>query len=284
MAHKIFGRQNTSGQESSQTSDSASGSSIGSNNGQHLESSHSEEAQVQAIKQSLDIFQPSLEQKLNARINGPEDVDIVQMIGSGGFGKVFVVRQKTTHEIFAMKVLSKREVIRTKASAHLKEERQVMAYTTKARIPFVVHLKRAFETVSDLFFVMDYMPGGDLFHHIQQHGRLPEADAKFYISKVVVALFYPHKLSIIYRDLKNENSFLDAEGHVALCDFGLSKQIKGHSTMSFCATPDYMEPEVVGQEYLYNHLADFWSLGLLMYDLCFGDSLFGSDDIDRVYK
>ena len=152
--------------------------------------------------------------------------------------------------------------------------------------PFLVGLKFSFQSETELFFVTDYKSGGELFWHLQREGRFTEARAKFYVAELILALEHLHKYGIIYRDLKPENILLDATGHVALCDFGLSKADlgAGQLTNTFCGTTEYLAPEILLDEMGYSKLVDFWSLGVLLFEMCCGWSPFYAEDTQQMYR
>ena len=178
---------------------------------------------------------------------------------------MFQVRKKDTKRIYALKVLSKREIALKKEVTHTMGERKILEKSQDC--PFLVGLKFSFQSETELFFVTDYKSGGELFWHLQREGRFTEGRAKFYVAELVLALEHLHKFGIIYRDLKPENILLDATGHVALCDFGLSKADlgAGQLTNTFCGTTEYLAPEILLDEMGYSKLVDFWSLGVLLF-------------------
>ena len=192
----------------------------------------------------------------------PADFEYLKLIGRGTFGRVFQVRKKDTRRIYAMKVLSKREIAIKKEVTHTMGERRILEKSLDC--PFLVGLKFSFQSELELYFVTDYKSGGELFWHLQREGRFTEDRARFYIAELVLALEHLHKYDIVYRDLKPENILLDATGHVALCDFGLSKPDlgAGQLTNTFCGTTEYLAPEVLLDESGYSKLVDFWSLGV----------------------
>lgn len=192
----------------------------------------------------------------------PADFEYMKLIGRGTFGRVFQVRKKDTKRIYAMKVLSKREIAIKKEVTHTMGERKILEKSLDC--PFLVGLKFSFQSDTELYFVTDYKSGGELFWHLQREGRFTEERARFYIAELVLALEHLHKYDIVYRDLKPENILLDATGHVALCDFGLSKPDLGNGqlTNTFCGTTEYLAPEVLLDESGYSKLVDFWSLGV----------------------
>eukprot|EP00003_Mantamonas_plastica_P013730 TRINITY_DN2392_c0_g1_i1.p1 TRINITY_DN2392_c0_g1~~TRINITY_DN2392_c0_g1_i1.p1 ORF type:complete len:166 (-),score=33.36 TRINITY_DN2392_c0_g1_i1:865-1362(-) len=162
-----------------------------------------------------------------------------------------------------MKVIKKHKVISMNEIEHTMTERQVLKDVDS---PFVVRMHHAFQSEDSLHFVMDYVPGGELFYHLQQETIFSDERVRFYATEIVLALEHLHKLNIVYRDLKPENILLDRDGHLALTDFGLSKGGLGFGdkTQTFCGTAEYLAPEMVlGKAYGFS--VDWWSLGLLMY-------------------
>ncbi|TIA68320.1 hypothetical protein E3P91_04118 [Wallemia ichthyophaga] len=214
----------------------------------------------------------------------PKDFEFLRLIGRGTFGRVFQVRKKDTKRIYAMKVLSKKEIIAKKEVAHTIGERKILQVSLEC--PFLVGLKFSFQTEKELYFVTDYKSGGELFWHLQREGRFSEERARFYIAELVLALQHLHKYDIVYRDLKPENILLDATGHVALCDFGLSKPDlpADQLTSTFCGTTEYLAPEVLLNDDGYSMLVDFWSLGVLLFEMCCGWSPFYAEDTQQMYK
>ncbi len=225
-------------------------------------------------------------QSSSKRRHGPEDFQILKLIGKGTFGQVFQVRKRDTGRICAMKVLSKKTIVQKKEVAHTVGERNILVRTAKTDSPFIVGLKFSFQTPADLYLVTDYMSGGELFWHLQREGRFQENRAKFYIAELILALQHLHQHDIVYRDLKPENILLDANGHIALCDFGLSKAnlTKDDKTTTFCGTTEYLAPEVLLDEAGYTKMVDFWSLGVLVFEMCCGWSPFYAEETQQMYK
>ena len=242
-------------------------------------------------------------QRTEKKHYGPGDFTILKLIGKGWcqsfhcsqgcltllkgtFGQVYQVRKKDTQRIYAMKVLSKKVIIQKKEVAHTLGERNILVRTAMADSPFIVGLKFSFQTENDLYLVTDFMSGGELFWHLQKEGRFNEARAKFYIAELILALQHLHQHDIVYRDLKPENILLDANGHIALCDFGLSKAnlTKNDTTNTFCGTTEYLAPEVLLDEQGYTTMVDFWSLGVLVFEMCCGWSPFYAEDTQQMYK
>ncbi|XP_022903387.2 ribosomal protein S6 kinase beta-1 [Onthophagus taurus] len=221
---------------------------------------------------------------------GPHDFELRNVLGKGGYGKVFQVRKVTGMDkgtIFAMKVLKKATIVRNqKDTAHTKAERNILE---EVKHPFIVDLKYAFQTGGKLYLILEYLSGGELFMHLEREGIFLEESACFYLSEIILAIEHLHSQGIIYRDLKPENILLDAQGHVKLTDFGLCKEhIKeGIVTHTFCGTIEYMAPEILtrtghGKE------VDWWSLGALMFDMLTGAPPFTADSrkktIEKILK
>ncbi|KAF2970237.1 hypothetical protein GQX73_g3396 [Xylaria multiplex] len=233
-----------------------------------------------------EIYVEALYQSTEKKHYGPDDFQILRLIGKGTFGQVYQVRKKDTNRIYAMKVLSKKVIVQKKEVAHTVGERNILVRTATSESPFIVGLKFSFQTQNDLFLVTDYMSGGELFWHLQKEGRFDEKRAKFYIAELILAIQHLHHNDIVYRDLKPENILLDANGHIALCDFGLSKAnlTKNDTTNTFCGTTEYLAPEVLLDESGYTKMVDFWSLGVLVFEMCCGWSPFYAEDTQQMYK
>ncbi|KAH9918231.1 Pkinase-domain-containing protein [Epithele typhae] len=228
--------------------------------------------------------QITFEANQSRRALTPRDFEFLKLIGRGTFGRVFQVRKRDTKRIYAMKVLSKREIIEKKEVAHTIGERKILQRSLEC--PFLVGLKFSFQTETDLYLVTDFKSGGELFWHLQKETRFSEERARFYVAELILALEHLHKYDIVYRDLKPENILLDATGHVALCDFGLSKPDlrSDELTNTFCGTTEYLAPEVLLDEHGYSKLVDFWSLGVLLFEMCCGWSPFYAEDTQQMYK
>lgn len=220
------------------------------------------------------------------KLYGPDDFEVLRLLGKGTFGVVYQVRNKDNGRIYAMKILSKKMIVKKKEIAHTIGERNILVRTSAAASPFIVGLKFSFQTLTDLYLVTDYMSGGELFWHLQREGRFNEDRAKFYIAELILSLEHLHDNDIVYRDLKPENILLDANGHIALCDFGLSKANLNNdgTTNTFCGTTEYLAPEVLLDESGYTKMVDFWSLGVLIFEMCCGWSPFYAENTQVMYK
>uniref|UniRef100_A0A667YAV4 Protein kinase C n=1 Tax=Myripristis murdjan TaxID=586833 RepID=A0A667YAV4_9TELE len=211
---------------------------------------------------------------------GLADFDLLRVIGRGSYAKVLLVRLKKTERIYAMKVVKKELVNDDEDIDWVQTEKHV--FEQASNHPFLVGLHSCFQTESRLFFVIEYVNGGDLMFHMQRQRKLPEEHARFYSAEISLALNYLHERGIIYRDLKLDNVLLESEGHIKLTDYGMCKEglRPGDTTSTFCGTPNYIAPEILrGEDYGFS--VDWWALGVLMFEMMAGRSPFdivGSSD------
>lgn len=244
-----------------------------------------------------------------------KDFEPISIIGKGAYGEVRVCRVKQTGEIVAMKKMKKTDMKSKNQMKHVKAERDILA---KANNPWIVELKYSFQDSDFLYLCMEYLPGGDLMALLMKKDIFSESEAKFYSAEIVLAIESAHKLNYIHRDLKPDNVLLDSQGHIKLSDFGLCKfaeivpnsvklrrsqedpslpqpclvTISVDSLMptekssfkrnrelaySTVGTPDYIAPEVFGQQG-YDELVDWWSLGVILFEMLIGYPPFYSDD------
>ncbi|XP_023660723.1 serine/threonine-protein kinase Sgk2 [Paramormyrops kingsleyae] len=212
----------------------------------------------------------------------PTDFDFLSVIGKGTFGKVLLAKLKSDNKFYAVKVLQKKVILKKKEQKNIMAERNVLLKSLKH--PFLVGLHYSFQTPEKLYFVLDYVNGGELFFHLQRERCFLEPRARFYAAEVASAIGYLHSLNIIYRDLKPENILLDSEGHVVLTDFGLCKEgmEPEFTTSTFCGTPEYLAPEVLRKQ-PYDRMVDWWCLGAVLYEMLFGLPPFYSRDVAEMY-
>uniref|UniRef100_A0A914USD9 Protein kinase domain-containing protein n=1 Tax=Plectus sambesii TaxID=2011161 RepID=A0A914USD9_9BILA len=197
--------------------------------------------------------------------------ELLKVLGQGSFGKVFLVRKvrgRDAGTLYAMKVL-KKATLKVRDRLRTKMERNILV---QIKHPFIVGLHYAFQTEGKLYLILDFLRGGDLFTRLSKEVMFTEEDVKYYLAELALALDHLHRLGIVYRDLKPENILLDAEGHISLTDFGLSKESldNDEKTYSFCGTVEYMAPEVVNRRG-HSTAADWWSLGVLMFEMLTGN-------------
>uniref|UniRef100_A0AAZ3NPA5 non-specific serine/threonine protein kinase n=1 Tax=Oncorhynchus tshawytscha TaxID=74940 RepID=A0AAZ3NPA5_ONCTS len=208
----------------------------------------------------------------------PRQFELRKVLGQGSFGKVFLVKKATgpdAGQLYAMKVL-KKATLKVRDRVRTKMERDILV---EVNHPFIVKLHYAFQTEGKLYLILDFLRGGDLFTRLSKEVMFTEEDVKFYLAELALALDHLHSLGIIYRDLKPENILLDEEGHIKLTDFGLSKESIDHENKaySFCGTVEYMAPEVVNRRG-HTTSADWWSYGVLMFEMLTGTLPFQGKD------
>lgn len=199
------------------------------------------------------------------------DFKLIRKIGRGGFGIVYLVQKTDDGKYYAMKQLRKDLLIKTEAVLYTKIEKEVLKL---AHHPFLVGMSFVFQTPSNIYFVMKYYRGGELYGHLRKRHHFDENITRFYVAQIVLALGELHKNMVIYRDMKPENILLDTDGYVALADFGLAKIVEAdQSSKTFCGTPDYIAPEIANG-YGYNKNVDWWGIGILIYEMLFGKTPF----------
>ncbi|KAI8098918.1 kinase-like domain-containing protein [Halteromyces radiatus] len=207
-----------------------------------------------AIAPSISGHTPTTATKTVSRQVTLDDFSFLAVLGKGNFGKVI-----------------------------LRSEKRIFQAANRERHPFLIGLHSCFQTESRVYFVMEYVSGGDLMWHIQRE-PFSERRAKFYACEVMLALEYFHSLGIIYRDLKLDNIMLGLDGHIKVADYGLCKEnmFYGNNTGTFCGTPDFMAPEIL-LEQRYGRAVDWWAFGVLIYEMLLGQSPFRGEDEDEIF-
>lgn len=210
-----------------------------------------------------------------------EELKKHKILGVGAFGKVWLVSKSaaTETEIFALKIQNKRELIRKKQVDNVVREKNIMASIDS---PFIIRLFNTYQDKKYLYMLMQLARGGELFSaiHTETRSGIPESDAKFYAAGILEGLVYMHQRQIIYRDLKPENVLLDTNGYTVITDLGFAKIVE-NKTYTLCGTPLYFAPEVILSRG-YDRGADFWSWGILIYEMIFGLTPFYEHDIEQL--
>jgi ribosomal protein S6 kinase alpha-5 len=219
------------------SSESVSDNVSNNNNLTYLSASNEKLNQIELT--NVNMVNTSSQEKV-----GMQNFELLKVLGTGAYGKVFLVRKRGGNDngkLYAMKVLKKASIVqKAKTTEHIKTERQVLASVRQS--PFLVTLYYAFQTDAKLHLILEYIRGGELFTHLFKREHFSENEVKFYVGEITLALEHLHKLGIIYRDIKLENILLDQDGHICLCDFGLSKEFLDKNdtsdkrTYSFCGT------------------------------------------------
>jgi protein kinase A len=204
---------------------------------------------------------------------------ILQTLGTGTFGRVHLVRSKENGKYYAMKAIKKSCVVSGRQVEHTMNEKRILE---NVRHPFFVKLQNTFQDAQHIFFITDYVCGGELFTCLRRYQRFPNNVAKFYAAEVIVAFDYLHSMDIIYRDLKPENILLDNTGHIKIIDFGFAKYVPD-ITYTLCGTPEYLAPEAV-QMKAYGKSVDWYTLGILIYEMLCGFPPFYDEDRLKLYK
>jgi len=200
-------------------------------------------------------------------------------LGTGTFGRVYLVRHKPTGKFYAMKTLKKTEVVRLKQVEHINSEKQILS---AIRHPFIVNLYRSFQDEKYLFMLEEYVIGGEMFSHLRRAGRFSNEVTRFYAAEIVLALEYLHSLNVVYRDLKPENLLIDNQGHIKITDFGFAKRVEDR-TWTLCGTPEYLAPEII-QSKGHGKAVDWWALGILIFEMLAGYPPFFDDNPFGIYE
>lgn len=208
-----------------------------------------------------------------------DELSIINTLGTGSFGRVHLVQSKTSGKYYAMKALKKQAIVKMRQVEHTLNEKSIL---DRIDHPFIVNMVCSFQCPSNLYIVLEYVSGGELFSLLRRSGRFQNHVARFYAAEVILAFEYLHSMDIIYRDLKPENLLLDAKGHIKVTDLGFAKVVPD-VTWTLCGTPDYLAPEII-QSKGYGKAVDWWALGVLIYEMIAGHPPFYNSDHMKLYE
>ena len=204
-----------------------------------------------------------------------KDFEKLKTVGLGSYGRVRLCKHKKTGEIYVMKLLKKNEIIKQKQVDHVYSEFNILS---SLKHPFIVQLiGYNFEDPKYIYFIMDYIQGGELFTLLRTKGSFPVPQTKFYIAHIITIFEYLHSKNIVYRDLKPENILINKNGYLKLTDFGFAKILDNEKTYTLCGTPEYLAPEIILNKG-HGKAVDWWTLGILLYEMLVGIDPFSDDD------
>lgn len=211
-----------------------------------------------------------------------EELTVIGTLGCGSFGHVqLVYNTKDSNQTFALKAVSKAQIVETGQQGHIMSEKQVME---KLNHPFLIRLYQTYKDQNKLYFLLEPVMGGELFTLLKEHNVFEEGQARIYAGCVVLAFEYMHSFDIVYRDLKPENLLIDDKGYIKITDFGFAKRIESGRTWTLCGTPDYLAPEIVAGKG-HGKGVDWWTLGILIYEmLCSAPPFYDKDQLKTYQK
>ena len=209
------------------------------------------------------------------------DFEILKTIGRGSLGKILLVRYKTTGDLYSIKSMRKDQLLSESLIDNILDEKNILS---EGQCEFLLSLSFFFQSPERIYLVTPFMKGGDLYHKLKIDGYLTEDVVRFYTAQIAIALQHLHEFGIAYRDLKPENILIDEDGYVKLCDFGASVHFQGtKKESSFAGSPEYASPEMITHEG-HNIMSDWWSFGILIYELLYGITPFFNKDKNRMYE
>ena len=207
------------------------------------------------------------------------DYEIGETLGTGSFGRVRISKNKKTNEYVAMKIMKKVEILKSKQADHIANEIKILSMIDH---PFVIKFDGFTQDEKYLYLALELINGGELFTYLRSVGRFPVDQARVYIAQIISIFEYLHSKNIIYRDLKPENILIHKSGYLKLTDFGFAKIVEGR-TYTLCGTPEYLAPEIILNKG-HGKPVDWWTCGILLYEMIAGIDPFSDDDPMMVYQ
>ncbi|CAH1794822.1 unnamed protein product, partial [Owenia fusiformis] len=247
------------------------------------------ESYTQLLKDNIDDIRKEYEDDIRKESVDKEyqslrlnDLSIVATLGVGGFGRVELVQiNNDNSKTYALKQLKKHHIVETRQQEHIMNEKRIMQ---ESRCEFITRLYKTFKDRKYLYMLLEVCLGGEVWTVLRDKGCFDDATTRFYTGCVVEAFAYLHAKGIVYRDLKPENLLLDTRGYIKLVDFGFAKKIgHGRKTWTFCGTPEYVAPEIILNKG-HDISSDYWSLGILMFELLTGSPPFTGSDPMKTYN
>ena len=209
-----------------------------------------------------------------------DDFDIIKVIGRGYIGKITLVKYKKDGKYYAMKMMRKDQIISEELANNILLEKNILI---EAQCEFILSLSFFFQTQERIYYITPFLQGGDLYHKLKTDIFFSEDLTKFYSVQIAIVLQYLHDLGIVYRDLKPENILIDNDGYIKLCDFGASIRLHGtEKDQNFAGSPEYASPEIINFQG-HTVMSDWWSFGILIYEMLYGKTPFFNRDKERMY-
>ncbi|XP_063720354.1 cAMP-dependent protein kinase catalytic subunit 1-like [Symsagittifera roscoffensis] len=235
---------------------------------------------LQFLTRAKKQFNEKYEKNPKCDVSLDEDFDVKRTLGSGSFGRVVLAEYKKSKKkkVYAVKIMEKAKVMKQKQLDHTMNEKRILASIS---FPFIVKQAFAFKDNTYIYIALEFVSGGEMFHHLRNAGRFGEMRTRFYASQVLLAFEYMHYLDLIHRDLKPENLLIDHKGYLKVTDFGFCKKIKGRA-WTFCGTPEYLAPEIILSKG-YGKAVDWWSFGILMFEMASGQPPFQAEKHIKMY-
>ncbi|ERL92189.1 cAMP-dependent protein kinase catalytic subunit 1 [Dendroctonus ponderosae] len=233
----------------------------------------------QFLRRSKREFEAKLHQDIKQNC-ALDDFDLMKTLGAGSFGMVVLCRDKRDKKIYALKLMEKSNIIKTRQLVHTGAEIKLMK---NLKFPFFIDMHGFFMDNVYVGICMSFANGGDMFTHLREQKKFDESMSKFYGAQVILAFEYLHHLGVIYRDLKPENILLDLQGYLRVTDLGFCKKIDNTRTYTLCGTPEYLAPEIILSQG-YNKSVDYWSYGVLLFEMNAGYAPFYAKDPMRLYE